>query len=115
MLAKSRFTVGQGVTKIYLELRRDLPYKVHETSVDGVQILVNRNYKPLGNSAKTAENWVDYEQATNMHVRLTPEEVRSVVSPGRESGLFGDGNPPWHGRKEATEYLERLRKLRTLI
>jgi hypothetical protein len=115
MLAKARFTVGQGVTKVYLELRRDLPYRIHETSLVGVQILVNRNYKPLGNSSKTAEDWVNYEEATNMHVQLSAAQIHSLVSPGRESGLFGDGNPPWHGRKEASAYLERLKKLRALL
>jgi hypothetical protein len=115
MLAKPRFSVGQGETKVYLELRRDLPYRIHETSLSGVQILVNRNYKPLGNSSKTAEKWVDYEQAKNMHVQLTHDEIRSIVSTGHEPGLFGDGNPPWHGRKQANEYLARLRKLRSLI
>lgn len=115
MLARQRFTVGQGATKIYLELRRDLPYRIHDTSIEGVQILVNRNYKPLGNSSRTADNWVNYEQATNMHVMLKIEEIRSVVFHGRESGLFGDGNPPWQGRVEATDYLERLRKLRAVI
>jgi len=114
-LAKPRFTVPKGESKFYLEMRRDLPYFVHETEVPGTQILVNRNYKPLGNSSRTGENWVNYELATNCHVNLTQEQIKVVVSVGRERGLFGDENPPWFGRRDASVYLERLKALRKFL
>lgn len=114
-LAKARFAVGKGETKLYLELRRDLPYMIHETSLSGVKILVNRNYKPLGNASRTGQDWDDYAAATSMHVHLTDEQIRSVQSPSRERSMFGDGNPPWHGRREAAEYRERLVKLRSYL
>jgi hypothetical protein len=114
-LAKTRYVIPKGTTKAYLEMRRDLPYFIHETSLPDTQILVNRNYKPLGNSARTGEQWVKYEDVTNMHVSLTSAEVASVVSPGRTHGLFGDDNPPWAGRREAQAYLERLKRLHALL
>jgi hypothetical protein len=114
-LAKPRFTVPKGESKFYLEMRRDLPYIVHETALPETQILVNRNYKPLGNSSRTGENWVNYELATNGHVQLTPEQMKVIVSTGRERGLFGDENPPWSGRRDASAYLERLKALRNFL
>ena len=114
-LAKQRFTVPKGESKFYLEMRRDLPYMVHETTLSKTQILVNRNYKPLGNSSRTGDNWVNYESATNGHIQLTPEQIKAVVSTGRERGLFGDENPPWFGRREASAYLERLKALRNFL
>lgn len=114
-LAKPRFTVPKSESKFYLEMRRDLAYFVHEIAMPGTQILVNRNYKPLGNSSRTGEKWVNYELATNGHVQLTQEQIKVVVSAGRERGLFGDENPPWFGRREASAYLERLKALRKFL
>ena len=114
-LAKPRFTIPKGESKLYLEMRRDLPYFVHETALLGTQILVNRNYKPLGNSSRTGDNWVNYELAKNGHVQLTQEQIKVVVSAGRERGLFGDENPPWIGRRDASAYLERLKALRNFL
>jgi hypothetical protein len=114
-LAKPRYVVPKGETKAYLEMRRDLPYIIHETDLPETQILVNRDYKPLGDNARTGERWVKYEDFKNMHVRLTTAEIKSVVSDGRERGLFGDGNPPWAGRRGAEAYLERLKRLRVIL
>ena len=114
-LAKARYVIPRSETKGYLEMRRDLPYVVHETELPGTQILVNRNYKPLGNSSRTGAGWVKYEECRNMHVKLTSEQIRSFAGPGRERALFGDGDPPWAGRKEAKAYLERLKKLSALV
>ena len=114
-LAKPRYVIPRGETKGYLEMRRDLPYIVHETDLPETQILVNRNYKPLGDNARTGERWVKYEDFKNLHVRLSAAEIKSVVSDGRERGLFGDGNPPWAGRREAQAYLERLKRLHSIL
>ncbi len=114
-LAKQRFTAPKGESKFYLEMRRDLPYAIHETSLPDTQILVNRNYKPLGNNSRTGDNWVNYESTTNGHVKLTPQQIASIVSTGRKRSLFGDENPPWFGRREASAYLVRLKALRKLL
>jgi hypothetical protein len=115
LLAKQRYVIGTGQSRQYLELRRDMPYVIHQTSSPRTYILVNRNYKPLGNNSRTHENYVSYEEHSNGHVFLTRTQIASVVSPGREMGLFGDENPPWANRKAATEYLVRLRSLLKLL
>ena len=69
-LAKSRYGF-RGESRLYLELRRDLPYIVHETVLPSTQILVNRNYKPLGHNARTSGIHVEYEQHRNLLVRLS--------------------------------------------
>lgn len=115
LLAKPRFSIPKGESRVYVELRRDMPYVIHETALPGTQILVNRNYKPLGNNSRAHRNQVNYEQHLVGHVRLTPEQIASVVSPGRQRGLFGDENPPWSGKKAALTYLARLERLRELL
>lgn len=115
LLAKPRFTIGKGESRQYLELRRDMPYVVHETSLTDTQILVNRNYKPLGSNSRAHQNDVNYEEHDVGHIHLSNEQIATVTSPGRERGLFGDGNPPWRGRKEAKEYLARLKRLYELL
>jgi len=113
-LAASKFSY-KGVSRGYLELRRDLPYVIHETSIENTYILVNRNYKPLGSNKATSTDWVKYEDYKNLHVSLTKKQIAEVVSPPHESGLFGDGNPPWSNRANAKAYLTRLKSLRSLI
>lgn len=113
-LAKRSFTIPR-TSRVYLEMRRDLPYVLNETRIPDTQILVNRNYKPLGNNSRAHENWVEYEAFTNLHVHLAPHELDSVVSTGRERGLFGDENPPWASRVHAVAYLERLKRLIALV
>lgn len=51
-LAASRYSF-KGITRAHLEMRRDMPYSIHETSIPNTQILVNRNYKPLGSNIET--------------------------------------------------------------
>ncbi len=93
-------------------MRRDLPYVIHDTESPGTQILVNRKYKPVGS---TAEDFVNYEEFTNLHVRLTEDQIRSVACPSHERGLFGDASAPWHERSNATDYLTRLKALHKLL
>lgn len=114
-LKKQRFVVPSGESTLYLEMRRDLPYAIHETEIQGTQILVNRNYKPLGSSLRTGEGWVVYEAATNGHVQLTPEQIASLVSPRQIRNLFGEEGAPWCGRRHASEYIDRLRSLRDCL
>src|SRR5882724_2711012 len=105
-LAKPDFWVPIGENAIYLGLVRDLPYMAHETHLPGTQILVNRNYKPLGNNARPDEGWADYEQQLNLHVRLSPVQIAEVASPLKALALFSDKDAPWQGREEAAAYLE---------
>ena len=114
-LAKPRYVIHRRGTKGYLEMLRDIPYCIHATEIKGTQILVNRNYKPLGNKAQTADVLVSYEDAKNMHVSFTEEQIACLVSPDTERHLFRDGDAPWCGRREATACLERLRKLIELL
>jgi len=109
-LSAPRYSV-RGPSRAYYEMRRDMPYFIHETSLPDTYVLVNRNYKPLGSNQPTGGDWAKYEDFTNLHVRLTPDQIASVVSPGYSHGLFGDGNPPWSGRKAAKAYVVRLEGL----
>ncbi len=96
----------------YLEKRRDMPYVISDiSSMPGAQILVNRQYKPVGSNLPTGAPFVEYEDYPNLHTHLTAEQIAKVVSPGHERGLFGDVNAPWAGRKEAEAYLRRLWQL----
>ena len=96
---------------LYYEMRCDMPYVIHATKMPGVQILVNRNYKPLGSNEPTGGQHLDYEDYPNAHVRLTMEQIAKVVSTGRDNALFGDENPPWMGNRQAKAYADRLRCL----
>ena len=88
---------------------------LHETNIPATSIVLNRNYKPLGDNSRTGENWVDYDTAIAGHVILTTNQIRTFTYHDRERSLFDDGNPPWFGRKEATSYLSRLRILAGLL
>jgi hypothetical protein len=115
LLTKPRFSKPTATSEAYLRMRRDLPYVIHETSISGTQILVNRNYKPLGNSAGAHSKYVSYESMANLHVRFSEAEIAKVSTPGRDSCLFGDANPPWAGKREALAYMVRLSTLREIL
>lgn len=114
-LAKPRFNRPRGDSPEYLEMRRDLPYCIHETSNPGTWILVNRNYKPLGSNIKTGGERVDYDQVKNMHVQLSPDIVSKMSSTLGQGYIFNDGGYPWASRKLAEDYLNRLRWLHSLL
>ena len=114
LLSAPRYSV-RTTSETYLKLRRDLPYVIHSTGIPGTYLLVNRNYKPVGSNSPAHENWVDYDKCTNLHIRVSPEQIASIVTPGYEFGLFADGNPPWYSRKFAEAYLHRLRSLLAIL
>ena len=114
LLSKSSFSIKAGGLA-YRTMRRDLPYVIHDTSIPGTQILVNRHYKPVGSNVPASGPDAVYEEFLNLHVRLSAEEICTVVSPPHERGLFGDGNAPWHSKSNAKAYLERLKKLQALL
>ena len=106
---------GRGNRDAFLSLRRDLPYVIHETSTPGTQILLNRQYKPLGCNLPDGFKWVRYEDYPHLHVQLTDAEISRVACPPYPRALFGDRSAPWLGRDEATAYLDRLRRLSELL
>src|SRR5579862_354749 len=81
-LSSTRYQRKKG--GVYYEMRRDMPYVIHATKTPGVQILVNRNYKPLGSNEPTSGQFLDYEEFPNAHVRLSSDQIAKVVSPGRD-------------------------------
>lgn len=98
-----------------MKLRRDLPYVIGDTELNKTQILINRHYLPLGSNPPDNATWVRYEDFPQIHVRLTPEQIANVVDRPHGRALFDDGCAPWHGRPEATTYLDRLRRLHDII
>ena len=108
----TKLKLGRGGT--YFKFRRDLPYVIQGTSLPGTQILVNRQYKPLGSNQLDEGPWLPYEEYPNLHVSLSSDEVRNLCRP-LPCALFDDGCPPWDGRKQATQYLGRLRNLFALL
>jgi hypothetical protein len=86
-----------------------LPYSALPLSAEGPRILVNRRYKPLG---QTSDEWATYEAWPNLHARIEPAQVARFSHSDRGNGfLFGDGCAPWLGRATAQRYLARLRNL----
>jgi hypothetical protein len=113
-LSTSRFSIPRGSDR-HLEMRRDLPYVIHTTNSLTQRILVNREYKPLGNPGTNASHWVKYEDWNSMHVSLSLDQIASVVSQGLEHGLYADGNQPWSSRRDAEAYLRRIELLATYL
>jgi len=92
-LAKSVFP-PKASSRAYWELRRDLPYAVHPTGLDGVRILLNRHYKPLGSNVPSSGERIDYDRVAALHVRLTAEGLARIGATGELSVLFNDGSAP---------------------
>lgn len=113
-LSETRYSYTD-VSRPYLEMRRDMPYAILETDLPNTQILVNRNYKPLGSNIDTGGERLVYEDFDNLHVSLTSSQIKTVADQGKGVYLFGDGNPPWSGRAAAKAYLKRLVALRGLL
>ena len=86
------------------------PYRIHEAGVDSKWLLVNRQYKPVGNNKR--EVWAVYA-AMKIHFVLDDAIAIDVSRPDhvRSSGFYGDGSQPWSSRADAEGYLERMRRL----
>ena len=94
----------------YWEMRSWLPYFCQPLE-DGIYIIVNRNYKPVGQVSK---DWAKYEEFPYLHARFEDALRKRFTVKGSQDGyLFNDGCPPWHSRQDATAYLTRLRLLST--
>jgi len=97
----------------HLMLRRDLPYAIRPTWIEGTSILVNCEGWPIGSTAPGEMTDESYE---NSHVRLTIHQVASL-SPDQDrlGQLFEWGAPPWSGMVAARAYRGRLNELIRLI
>jgi hypothetical protein len=95
--------------------RVNLPYCLYRQNC-GRYLLLNRNYKPIGNPTK---EWVDYEPLEGLDLRLSREDAERIswdVRPGTKFiFLFNDGCPPWRGRRNRENYLRRLAIVAGLI
>lgn len=103
---------GKNNQPRYDEMRRNILYCIHYTSIQNTQILLNRNYKPLGSNSK---DWIIYEQFKNLHIELTDIQIETVSEKNAFRCLFQDYNPPWSNRYNAKEYLNRLIEFRKLL
>lgn len=115
LLSVPRYKI-HGAAKVNWEMRCWLPYCVHplqKNSDKQTQILVNRRYKPVG---QISDDFVDYEEFTHLHAALDEEKLLAFSHRSSSMGfLFSDGYAPWHTRKDAEVYLERLRVLQAAI
>ena len=108
LLTVPRFLI-HTTSPIYWEMHAWMPYEIKEIA-PGIQIIVNRKYKPVGQASK---EWAIYENSPHLHVRLTECQIRqSAARSSSPSYLFNDGCPPWESRVDAYNYLERLKVLR---
>ena len=94
----------------FIEMRNHLPYRLHETAVDGKWIMVNRHYKPVGSNRP--DEWATYEDRPDRFFEISNSEAQAVSDPDHMTshGLYGDGSTPWISRASATAYLSRLRR-----
>lgn len=98
-------------TRAVLALRPSLPYVVHETPIEGVYILLNRAYKPLGLSPNEQVNYALYD-----HVHVTAAEVALMKSAfeyrqqslGIEGRFFDDRSDPSQSKANAAKLIVRL-------
>lgn len=111
LLTVPRFSIGSG-TRAYHEMRRWLPYFVQPISEE-LSVLVNRHYKPVG---ITSSEWVNYDEFRHLHLEHERLRLEQFAHAGSLPGyLFNDGCSPWHGRKAAKAYLDRLLTLKALL
>jgi hypothetical protein len=90
-------------------LRIHLPYCLERVE-SGRFILLNRDYKPIGSSAK-----VPVHEALVEIAGLTPKTAASISVTGDPDCdriyLFNDGSAPWLGHRELLAYERRLARL----
>ncbi len=93
----------------------DLPYCIHDINIAGRQILLNRNYQPIGSAGPSSEPRPSYESYPDSHLKLSRDQIAQVVAPGATSCLFDDPTAPWAGKRNGSAYLRRLRALVALL
>lgn len=110
LLTVPRFKV-YAATRVNWELRCWLPYAAKPLG-DDTAILVNRRYKPVGQST---DEWAAYETFSHLLLRLDGERLQAFSHrPESEGYLYNDGCMPWTSRKDAEAYLERLFRLKAV-
>jgi hypothetical protein len=118
LIAMPRFKVPNS-SFARMEMRSWLPYRIHKMDVEGTQVLVNRQYKPVGRppGPDRFEDWVAYEAYPQLQLRLQEADIRSVCDPNHAhtGGLFGDGSAPWFSRSNAQDYVTRLEAMQRLL
>lgn len=98
-------------TRAVLALRPSIPYVVHETSIEGVYILLNRPYKPLGLSPNERVNYALYQ-----HVHVMAVEVERMKGSfeyhqhrlGVKGRFFSDDSDPSQSKTKAAKLITRL-------
>lgn len=111
LLKVPRFKI-YSAAPAYWEMRAWLPYECHTLTHDMV-ILVNRNYRPVG---QVSTEWSKYEDFSHLHFHLTESLMQSFSARTASLGyLFNDGCPPWANRAAAVSYLERLKRLQAVL
>ncbi len=116
LLALPRLRIDPA-SKANWEIRCWLPYCVHPITDDNDyakgQILLNRRYKPVG---QITDDRADYGKHANLHLNLSLEEITELTAKNCVHGyLYDDGSCPWHSRKHAESYLDRLQILQTML
>jgi hypothetical protein len=111
VLQVPRFSIHVS-SEAYAEMRRWLPYQLAEAG-DGVQIPVNRRYKPIG---LLTDERAEYEEYEHLKVTLSKEDLLAIAHrPTSSSYLFGDASAPWRSRENAVRYLARLEQARGML
>lgn len=97
------------------EMRLWLPYSALGMGTDdsAPQILVNRQYKPVGD---ISGQHVTYEDHAHLHLNASLAD-RATFShrPGATGFLYNDGCTPWRSRTNGEGYLARLQSLRSVL
>lgn len=111
LLTVPRFKL-HSAAPAYWEMRSWLPYSCHSLE-NGIHILVNRSYKPVGQVGK---DWANYEEFPYLHTHFEDALRKCFTAQGSRDGyLFNDGCPPWQSRQDAVAYLTRLQTLSNVL
>jgi len=106
---------GNGLDREYVliySLKQYLPYSIDYTSVEGIYIITNVNYRPLGIFQK---KWCDYDKYPSLHIKLTDEELLKVTKEDSMNHLWVYPHTPMNSVSEAYEYLTRLKRLLNIL
>jgi hypothetical protein len=101
----NRPTLTKKAVLVLQTLRPIIPYCLHPTGDDGKFILLNRDYRPLGN---TTDEWVDYTQYKWAH---HPQPPAGLLEPHGRLHFFVDGySAPWNSLAGLDRLVEELKK-----
>jgi hypothetical protein len=92
---------------VFKELISQLPYCIDDTGISGVQIIVNRQYIPVGWLGSIAP----YHKFYSHHLYLTQEKLDSLRFYYGETIWLGGYNSPFENINNAMRYLQKLRAI----